>query len=352
MPRIGGISLHNVRLTSLLAEENLLGCMYSLAEQDPELVTRFKVRSAHFPRIRHGATRSMLWWVKYGIWDRSRIFHLHGHPFWESLTILWMIKMGRKVVYTIHDQMMLSEPDSFSGVLLRLFEKLLVHKNIRWIAVNENIRIQLLEMGASEDVIQVIPAFIPAPASGKPLNQEIEDFIKDHTKIISMYANMIRKIDNKDLYGIDQAIKALAHVKQEEENVGLIVSIPNEDREKIHKNYQQLIRTLHLEDNVLLFLLPVKDTQDLWSRSDIVLRPTLTDGDSMVIREAISHKTCVIASDCVTRPPEVVLFKCEDELDLANKILESLRLNISPDFSNTASNYDTIKEVYKSLLAV
>jgi glycosyltransferase involved in cell wall biosynthesis len=56
------------------------------------------------------------------------------------------------------------------------------------------------------------------------------------------------------------------------------------------------------------------------SASDVFVRPTFTDGDSISVREALSLGIPVIASDCVERPDGVVLFKTGNAGDLSGKL--------------------------------
>ena len=51
----------------------------------------------------------------------------------------------------------------------------------------------------------------------------------------------------------------------------------------------------------------------LLSYSDIMIRATATDGDSLSVREALDLGVRVIATDCVDRPVGVLLFKYNDE---------------------------------------
>ncbi|MCK5136215.1 MAG: glycosyltransferase [Bacteroidales bacterium] len=349
-PRIGGISVHNARLASTLADDGMLGCVYSISISGENSESRINVKSAHYPWVRYEIIRSLLWFLNDGIRDRSKIIHLHGHPAWESPTLLLLLLSGKRLVYTIHDQMMFSNPEEIPKLMLYLFKKALRKKRIRWIAVNNNIKLQLIGLNADSSLISVIPAYVPTKIMNGQLNAEIEDFMGSRSKILSVYANTIRNLNNKDLYGIDLAIRALAKVKTFDNNVGLVISIPNEDRTNLINAYTQIIEELKLSENVLLFLKPVNDPLKLWRCSDIVLRPTLTDGDSLVVREAISQNTYLIASDCVERPSEAILFKSEDVEDLVVKIIETLKKESKTNTTSTESNYSLLKDVYNSLL--
>jgi hypothetical protein len=86
---------------------------------------------------------------------------------------------------------------------------------------------------------------------------------------------------------------------------------------------------------------------NLIAASDIVVRPTNTDGDALTIREGLFLGKTVIASDVVTRPEGTVLFTTRNNEDLKNKItsaINEVKLNTKNQTSNLISedkNYYT-----------
>ena len=114
------------------------------------------------------------------------------------------------------------------------------------------------------------------------------------------------------------------------------------------QHYRNIIEELNLNENILFYLQPVNNPCNLWKRNNVVLRPTLTVGDSLVVRETLIEGTTVIASDVVQKPNEVILFKSEDIDDLASKLMISLtNPNKSHNLSDASkSNYSKIIEVY------
>jgi glycosyltransferase involved in cell wall biosynthesis len=58
----------------------------------------------------------------------------------------------------------------------------------------------------------------------------------------------------------------------------------------------------------------------LMSASDVFIRPTLEDGDSISVREALELKVPVVASRVGTRPPGAILFHPGDVEDLLSKL--------------------------------
>ena len=69
----------------------------------------------------------------------------------------------------------------------------------------------------------------------------------------------------------------------------------------------------------------------MFKKVNLSIRPTITDGDAISIREALYFNCEVIASDVVKRPEGTVYFKCRDIDDLyyqTSKILTSKNLNV------------------------
>ncbi len=54
------------------------------------------------------------------------------------------------------------------------------------------------------------------------------------------------------------------------------------------------------------------------------MRPTLSDGASVSIQEALFFVISVVASDVCERPNQVILFKSRNVLDFTEKIICSL----------------------------
>jgi glycosyltransferase involved in cell wall biosynthesis len=70
-------------------------------------------------------------------------------------------------------------------------------------------------------------------------------------------------------------------------------------------------RELHLEKDWLI-LKGLPTAPALYCGTDVFVRPTITDGDSVSVRECLSLGVPVVASDAVARPPGCVLFKSRD----------------------------------------
>ncbi len=75
--------------------------------------------------------------------------------------------------------------------------------------------------------------------------------------------------------------------------------------------------------NVVVFRdLDTPPFQRLLARCDLFVRPTLVDGDSITLREALAAGKPVVASDAVRRPEGVTLFSSKDVDDLVRAVTE------------------------------
>jgi hypothetical protein len=82
--------------------------------------------------------------------------------------------------------------------------------------------------------------------------------------------------------------------------------------------------------------------------SDIIVRPTNTDGDSLTIREGLFLNKKVLASDVVKRPEGVVLFKNRDLNDMEEKVEKLIQeKDLNKDSSNDKNQFKIIEEFKK-----
>lgn len=82
--------------------------------------------------------------------------------------------------------------------------------------------------------------------------------------------------------------------------------------------------------------------------SDIVLRPTATDGDALSVKEGLYLKKKVIATDIVDRPDGVVLFHYNDAESLTKALASDSPINSNQciDDENVVSS---LISIYNSL---
>ncbi|GKW54149.1 hypothetical protein NCCP2140_32020 [Pseudoalteromonas sp. NCCP-2140] len=125
-----------------------------------------------------------------------------------------------------------------------------------------------------------------------------------------LYANNDSEIEGKSVYGLDFIIEAIDELNFSPELT--IVDLSGKYREPFLK-YENIT---YLSNEV--------DFIDLLSRTKVYLRPTITDGMSVAILEALSLGVTCLASDAVDRPKGVITYKLNDIQDFILKLEEVL----------------------------
>jgi glycosyltransferase involved in cell wall biosynthesis len=146
-------------------------------------------------------------------------------------------------------------------------------------------------------------------------------------------------------YGFDFLIDTLTRVKCLYPSFGCLVMGSGEQRARAEKR----VREAALDDSVLLLGDVDHDTRlALMSACDVFLRPTLEDGDSISVREALSLGIPVVASRVGTRPDGAILFRPGD----VDQMLAGIELALTTKIGNqalAAGCMDRLMEIYRQL---
>ena len=175
----------------------------------------------------------------------------------------------------------------------------------------------------------VMNAFLPPVMeieSGLPpyIKEWISAKRKNGMMVVSSNAYRLETYKGEDLYGLDLCIEAARRAISNQFQLCFIfiVSVLDDYKDTFYR-YGEIIRESGLQDNFLLINENLSFVR-LMEQSDIVLRPTNTDGDSLTVREALYLGKVVIASDVVNRPAGTILFRSRDIDDLADKLMEAV----------------------------
>ena len=259
---------------------------------------------------------------------RNSVVHVHvSNPYFRSSLILFCRICGKRVVFTVHGN--LGRFNNFKNYLDRLSIK---YSNIP-ILINRQSYIKAKEWNASS---VLMPAFFPpstSPALPDPILRNIIKAKDEQKMIIATNASALSYMpDGREVYGINHLINFF----EGESRYFLCVSDPS-------GRYSQDFKD-SLPDNVL-FITEPHSFYSLMKCSDVMIRATATDGDSLSVREALHLGIKVLATDCVDRPDGVILFKYNDS--------ESLKVALDTDFPRITSEpiniIDKLLEIYNSL---
>jgi len=258
--------------------------------------------------------------------------------------ILFGKLFNKKIILTIH---------GFGNSKYNFINRLLNNCCNKIIIVNKNI-IPAKELNKMK--FHVKPAFIMPVISKEPiLPNEIENIIQtarnENKRIIISNASKLKMYNNEDLYGLDLCLQLSLILKQNEFKFIFIFIVSRQEQQELYfKKIKTEIKKYQLEKH--FYLIPtILSFSKLISKSDLVIRATNIDGDSISIREAIYLKTPVIASDAVERPTGTIVFKNRnlEELYLkTSSILKKHIVNNEPD--NYNNRIDTDFHFYKNLI--
>ena len=340
---IGGVSIHVFRLGSILFGKQQLSRVYNtLYIQRKELhrnnYAYSKKDIQHFyntknvpwvallPSFKNAHLNMIVWFFRYILFDRAKVLHIHNElPFCYLYFLLHTI-FKKQLVFTIHDQMSLEKViDSKEGAYY--FLKLLIkNKGIKWIAVNETISKQLVLLGVEASNVDIIPAYLPADETRFELSSELKQYFESHTPNIFFYAFGIKQLNGVDLYGLDMALESIKYLKENYPKIGLFLLIPDADKDPNMVKYLDFVTEHKLQENIKFHFEVIPDLNVICEKSQIYLRPTCSDGDSLTVREALHKNIKVIVSDVVERPANCILFKNRDVLDMVRVLNETIQL--------------------------
>lgn len=325
-PNIGGVSTHIVRLVPLLTAK---GHGVSVLSVNKTATNTNDIK--YIPPV-------LLPFIL--LFKPKSVLHFHVDSL-SHLVVALFLKIRHPTYLTIHNN---RYPTTMKDRSVRNRIKWLCLSSFKKIICVNSVTQQFLQNRLNNLHNAVIPAFLPPPEIDDTSIESVKKWGAQFRHVLSGYAYRLSFYQDQDLYGIDMMVNLMKELKQRKFRVGLVLLINLEDNPYLDK-IRQDIEEFNLIDSVLL--LDIKSGYDavaLWKYSDIYLRPTNTDGNSISIQEALSVGTSVVTSDCVERPKACLLFKDRDLEDFTEKV-RSLILNPVKPSAQTNSE-ELLIEIY------
>jgi glycosyltransferase involved in cell wall biosynthesis len=271
--------------------------------------------------------------------------------------MLAMLQRGKRVVMTLHDQMTLQKWAQVRWFYRLAARRMFRSARVRWIAVSSVVKQQLMELGADERRIRVIPAYLAPPTTGAAAAAPdyVLEFVRSHTPVLSTYGwRLCFDSQGRDLYGFDLCIELVRQLRASHPRVGLVVCLPQISLPDYYAELQRRISGYGLEERVLFVTEPFDDAYLIWLASDLHVRATSTDGDAVAVREALGLGVPVVASDASPRPPGTVLFPSRDIAALvaaAQRVLADRRPFVQASLKAGSEDFfHEIVDLYESIL--
>jgi glycosyltransferase involved in cell wall biosynthesis len=198
----------------------------------------------------------------------------------------------------------------------RMLARLVCRTYSRIICVSAAIRDAIADLGVPAGKLEMAEAYLSVASTGVSPDQQTVRWMKDHSPLLST------AVFFRPEYGFDLLLSALTQLRRQHPLLGCIVMGDGEH----HTQAEQQIRNAGIEKGVLLMGDVEHDIcVTIMSRSDVFVRPTLEDGDSVSVREAIGLGVPVVASAVGTRPEGAILFPRGDASAMAQGIETALR---------------------------
>lgn len=144
------------------------------------------------------------------------------------------------------------------------------------------------------------------------------------------------------VYGVAFALDALKGFKSDYPEFRLILVIKDSYSSENATAIADQIRKSGLDESVRqLWAITLGEVALLLEHAEVLLRPSLWDGDSNVVREALGRGLGVLASDVCSRPAGVVLYRVgsrDSFLKSVAQLVEAPRLNDTSAFVSMKAN--------------
>lgn len=320
-PPLGGISMYCKRLTEKLYEMDSSIVLKNFAKS--------KSDKAYVVDVRH-----RIWEFVSLLFVSKRLIHSQFTNIY-MLLMLYLFGWRHPLIMTLHNRRLVLLDGWKRNLLNRLFRR------ARYIVYNDFSYTAELQKIYDIDVekIVILPTYIsPSKDECKGLTSEIEKFCSTHRYTISANAHRLVKNVFGDVYGLDQIIELMNRlVNKDMMDVGCVFCIADASDSSYLQECWAKIHEFSLDDYFLFVVESAVNGFEVWARTDVFLRPTMSDMEGVSVKEALEFGTPVVASDVCVRPCEAVLYKKNNVDDLYEKTFEVLqrgqRVEYNPEVS-------------------
>lgn len=260
-----------------------------------------------------------------------------------ALCLVCTLIPKRRVVLTFHSGGYPSEggtrhahPWSIRGLLLQRLDAI--------IAVNEELAAVFRALGVVPSRIRVIVPYAPiAVPADVVLPEAISRFKASHQPLLTVVGGLERE------YDLPTPIEAIDAIRQQFPDAGLLLIGSGSIESEICELVSRSRNSAHI---LMCGDVPHAQTLATMAASDVFLRTTLYDGDSISVREALHAGTPVIATDNGMRPPGVHLVPISNPSALAAAVVRVLGQPSArqPDQPATDTPLEQVLDLYSEIL--
>jgi glycogen synthase len=238
-----------------------------------------------------------------------------------------------------------ARPRTLRGFVFRRFSRV--------IGVNQKLVELFHRFGVSAEKLRLIrPDATSAPMPADELSPELRRFFDGHERVLVTVGLL------EPEYDLSLQIESLGQVLKRFPNVGLVIIGSG----SLEQGLRKQIDGKPYRDHVLLCGdMPHAVTLRAIAESELFLRTTLYDGDSVSVREALHMRVPVIATDNCMRPGGTHLIPASDIESLSEAIEQQLSQSNRPpraakpaacekEASGKEENLEAVLNIYRELM--
>jgi glycosyltransferase involved in cell wall biosynthesis len=340
-PPHGGLQTHLVALHCFLDERGVRCTGVNITR-----VPDTKIVGVHYPQSALG----LLWLL---LRLRYDIVHLHlgGTLTWRllGLGLICSLIPGTRAVLTFHSGGYAASPEgrsvspvSLPGFVLRRFDRV--------IGVNRELVALFRRVGVRPERVRLISPYeslagrIRAPEAGSAtLPATLREFMASHAPVLVTVGLL------EPEYDLPLQVEAVGVLQRTFPRVGLVIIGSG----SLERDLKSFVNTKSFAEHVLICGdVPHAAVLRAIADSDLLLRTTRYDGDSIAVREALDLGTPVVATDNGMRPEGVQVVPGADLPGLCGVIEQALRPDslrrVQPQ-APSGTNLDSVFRVYREL---
>jgi len=285
---------------------------------------------------------------------QGSLVHIHvtGWKTWALVGMVNTVRRG-KTILTVHGEGLSRTWDS-AGRLKRMALARTLRSYDHVVAVNDHVADSVRRAVPGIENLSMIPAFvppIPQQADRDNVPNNVWRFVDSHGPLVSINGWMTWLNGIDDLYGFDLMLQALRVLLKTYPNLGVVAAVCGvaPGASDLWERTRLMAGELGVADNVCWVTEPC-EYYPILERSDVMIRPTRTDGWPLSIGEAMWFDVPVVASDACQRPAGAITFRSGDAEDLACKIATTLDGAPRPGLSVPAY-HEELMSLYERLSA-
>lgn len=292
-PPFGGISAHVERLAGTIRERGL----------SVRIVNHFG-NGGNDPLVIDGLRRSPWRYWRVLRVSEARVVHYH-HSRWSTLLAasLALRRCTGATIATVHGRELEAFLSSRIPGVARVTKRALETFDVL-IAVSVEVERPLRPIGPR---VELIPAYLPVRDHGARLSSGAETFLRGGTNLVTAVYRMSVDVEGRTIYGLETAIASFAALASGRPDLRLAIFLASPPGPRESERLRRLISQVRDDDiHGRIGVFYGEPLTAAFASAAVYLRPTLTDGDAVSIREALAVGVPVVASDVVRRPPGVI----------------------------------------------